>query len=357
MHLVGLDRGFEQHGIVTASLAVTGTAEQGDSALAYFGEVLQRVKQIPGVLEAGATEFPPLGPDKGFLGGPVTIHGRSADGFAMFVPVLPSYFQAVGGRILAGREFTSQEIQSDAQVVVINEALARQFGAPAEVVGQQLRPGRSGTGPSRTIIGVVRDMVYLGDYNHTQVFVADHKPGSFGVTVVARVNGRAENYLGLLQGAVKSVDPHVPVFDVKTMDQRLDEALVRPQFFSTAGLFFGGFALLLAVIGIYGVVSYAVSRRTHEMGVRIALGTTPARMRTTILRQGMITTAVGAIPGVFCAMVSGRFIQGLIDGALPVSLSVCISALLVIAATAACSNWIATRRVARLDIMDVLRAE
>jgi len=241
--------------------------------------------------------------------------------------------------------------------VVINEALARQFGAPAEVVGQQLRPGRSGTGPSRTIIGVVPDMVYLGDYNHTQVFVADHKPGSFAVTVVARVSGRAENYLGLVGGAVRSVNPHVPVFDVKTMDQRLDEALVRPQFFSTAGMFFGGFALLLAVIGIYGVVTYAVSRRTHEMGVRLALGTTPDRMRTGILWQGQMTVAVGAIPGALCAMLTGRFIQSLIDGAPPVSVAVCVSALFVIAVTAASSNWMATRRVARLDIMDVLRAE
>jgi putative ABC transport system permease protein len=242
-------------------------------------------------------------------------------------------------------------------VVVINEALGRQFGAPAEVVGQQLRPGRSGRGPALTIIGVVQDMVYLGDYNHTQVFVADHRPGSFAVTVVARVNGRAENYLGLVRGAVQSVDPHVPVFDVKTMDQRLDEALVRPQFYSTAGLFFGGFALLLAVAGIYGVVSYAVSSRMHEMGVRLALGTTPDRMRADILRQGLATVTLGAIPGAVCAILTGRFMQSLIDGAPPVSLAVCGSAILVIAATAAFSIWIATRRVARLDIMDVLRAE
>lgn len=359
MHLVGLDRGFDQRGVVTVSLSVTGTAEQGDAALAYVDEVLRRVKQVPGVVEAGATEFLPLAPDKGFVGGPVTVGGSPADGneFAMVVAVLPSYFQAVGGRILAGREFMDQEIQSDAQVVVINEALARQFGTPADVVGQQLRFGRSGTGPSRTIVGVVQDMVYLGDYNHRQVFVADHRPGSFGVTVVARVNGQAENYLGVVRGAVKSVDPGVPVFDIKTMDQLLDQALVRPQFFSTAGLFFGGFALLLAVIGIYGVVSYAVSRRTHEMGVRLALGTTPDRVRTAILGQGLMTVAFGALAGAACAMLTGHFIQSLIDGAQPVSLTVCGLAFLVIAATAASSIWIATRRVARLDIMDVLRAE
>jgi predicted permease len=357
MHLAGLDRGFDQHGVVTVSLSVTGTPEQGDPALAYFSEVLRRVKQLPGVLTAGVTEFLPLAPDRGFIGGPVTVSGRPADRFAMIVPVLPSYFQSVGGRILAGREFTDQEIQSNAQVVVINEALARQFGAPADVIGQQLRPGRSGTGPARTIIGVVQDMVYLGDYNHSQLFVADHSPGSFAVTVVARVNGRAENYLGLVRGAVKSVDPKVPVFDVKTMDQRLGEALVRPQFFSGAGLFFGGFALLLAVIGIYGVAAYAVSRRTHEMGVRLALGTTPDRMRIAILGQGLMTVAFGALPGAVCAMITGRFLQSLIDGAPPVSLAVCGLAFLVIAATAASSIWIATRRIARLDIMDVLRAE
>jgi putative ABC transport system permease protein len=206
-------------------------------------------------------------------------------------------------------------------------------------------------------VGVFKGMVYLGDYNHTQVFFPDHSPGDFDVTIVARVAGRAEDRLAMVRDAVKSVDPQVAVFDVKTMQERLEDALVRPKFYSSAALFFAGFALLLAIIGIYGVVSYAITQSTHEMGVRLALGTTPGQLRTTMLRRGLTTVAWGAIPGVAGAVLGGRFIESLFDGAKPIGLGMCAAAAVLIAGTAAAANWIATRRLTRLDIMDVLRTE
>jgi putative ABC transport system permease protein len=141
------------------------------------------------------------------------------------------------------------------------------------------------------------------------------------------------------------------------MEQRLDEALARPKFYSTAVLFFAAFAVLLAVIGIYGVVSYAVAQRTHEMGVRMALGTTSGRLRSVVLRQGLITVAAGATPGIAGAVLAGRFLASLIDGAKSVSAATCAASVLFITAIAALGIWIATRRIARLDIMEILRAE
>ena len=161
----------------------------------------------------------------------------------------------------------------------------------------------------------------------------------------------------MVRDAIRSVDPQVPVFGVKTMAQRLADTFARPKFYSTAVLLFAVFALLLAVIGIYGIVSYAVVQRTHEMGVRLALGTTPVRLRAILLRQGLFTVVAGAIPGVAGAMLSGRFLESLINGAKSVDLTTSTVSVLFIALVASISIWTATRRIAGLDIMAILRTE
>lgn len=351
--LAGMDRGFDRQGVATVSLSVAGTREQGERALGYLQDAVRRVRNVPGVRSASATEFLPLAATA-FIGAPFSLDGRRARGFQMIVPVLPGYFQTMGGRIEYGREFTDADLQSDADVAVVNDDFAREFGNPADAVGRQLRVGN---GRPRTVVGVVRQMVYMGDYNHTQVFFPDRSPGDFSVTIVARVDGRAEDRLASVRDAVKSVDPDVPIFDVKTMDQRLDEALLRPKVYSGTLVFFAVFALLLAVIGIYGVVSFFVVQRTHEMGVRIALGTTPGNLRKTMLWQGLIPVAAGAVPGILGAVAAGRFAQTLIEGTIPAGVGFSTFASLLIAAVAGCAIWIATRRIARLDVMEILRTD
>ncbi len=161
----------------------------------------------------------------------------------------------------------------------------------------------------------------------------------------------------MIRDTIQSVDPQVPVFGVKTMQQRLDDALARPQFYRTAVFCFAAFALLLAIIGIYGIVSYTVAQRSHEMGVRMALGTTPARLRAVLLRQGLITIGGGAVPGIAAAELSGRLLPSLVDGAKSVDAATYAATVLCIAWIAAAGIWAATRPVARLDIVEILRAE
>jgi putative ABC transport system permease protein len=156
---------------------------------------------------------------------------------------------------------------------------------------------------------------------------------------------------------VQSVDPQVPVFGVKTMEQRMDDELARPQFYKTAVMCFGGFALLLAIIGIYGIVAYTVARRTHEMGVRMALGATPGKLRAVLLRQGLLPIAAGAIPGIAAAVLSGRVLESLVEGAQSVNAAAYAGAVLFIASIAAVGIWMATRPIARLDIVEILRTD
>ncbi len=352
LNLVRMDRGFDRQGVVTVSMAVGEPGSRGAAALPYYQQAVERVRELPGVSAASLAEFLPL-KATAFLGGRFSVDGQRSRENAMIVPVLPDYFHAMGGHIVYGREFTGAEIAANARVAVINDVLAREFGEPASLVGRQLRAGPDPI----TIIGVVKDLTYIGDANTTQIYVPDHTPGQFFPTIVARVDGRAEDRLAMVRDAVTSVDSQVPVYDLKTMDQLLDDALVRPKFYTSAALFFAGFSLLLAVIGIYGVVSYAITQRSHEMGVRLALGTTPGELRGAMLRQGLITIALGSIPGIAGTVLAGKFIESLIQGSKGAGMEACIVAVLFIAATAAAAIWSATRRVARLDIMEVLRTE
>ncbi|MGA8215515.1 MAG: FtsX-like permease family protein [Candidatus Sulfotelmatobacter sp.] len=141
------------------------------------------------------------------------------------------------------------------------------------------------------------------------------------------------------------------------MEQRLDEMFAGPRFYRTAVWIFAGLALLLAVIGIYGIVSYAVVQRTQEMGVRMALGTTPVRLRGMLLRQGSVMVMAGAIPGIAGARLTGRFLESLMDGAKPIGLAMSSGLVLLFALVASASIWSATRRIASLDVSAILRSE
>jgi putative ABC transport system permease protein len=355
-HLMHIDRGFDCSGLATVNVALEGTTHQTDpSRLGYFQEALARVRRLPGVRSASATEFLPLYAT-GFIGGQFRMNGRPAAESSMLVPILPDYFRTMGGRILWGREFTDSEVRDNTTVAIVNERFAGEFGAPRDALGGEIAIGND---PPLRIVGVVKSMDYMTEgANGNQIFIPDNSPGgSFFSTFVVRVNSRAEDLLPMVRDTIQSVDREVPVFGVKTMDQRLADALARPQFYKTAVLCFAAFALLLAVIGIYGIVSYTVAQRTHEMGIRMALGTTPARLRVTLLRQGLIPIAGGAILGIAGAALSGRLLESLVEGARSLNATAYAASVLFIAFIAAIGIWMATRPIARLDIVEILRSE
>jgi putative ABC transport system permease protein len=357
VHLMRIDRGYDVKGVVTVNVSLDGTTHRlNKGQLPYFEEVLARIRSLPGVRAASATEFLPLYAS-GFVGGPFGLDGRPAKLNSTMVPVLSGYFETMGGRILYGREFTDAEVRAGAKVAIVNERFAAGFGAPEDAVGHQLTS--EGDKPWR-IVGVVKGMEYETDptlANSNQVFIPSDTPGSFFSTFVARVDGRAEDHLAAMRDTIQSVDPQVPVFGVKTMEQRLDEIFAAPKFYRTAVWIFAGFALLLAVIGIYGIVSYGVVQRSQEMGVRMALGTTPARLRSTLLRESLLMVAAGAIPGIAGARLTGRFLEAMVDGAKPIDWVASAGLVGFLALVASVGIWAATRRIAKMDIMEILRAD
>ena len=357
VRLMRIDRGYDVRDLVTVNVSLEGTTRQlYKRQLPYFEEVLDRIRHLSSVRAASATEFLPLYASA-FVGGQFGLDGRPAARNSTLIPVLSGYFQTMGGKILYGREFTDAEIRSGAAVAVVNERFAAGFGAPENAVGHQLTT--DGDSPRR-IVGIVKGMEYETDptlAGGNQVFIPSASPGGFFSTFVVRVDGPAENYLAEVRAVIQSVDPQVPVFGVKTMGQRLEEVFAGPKFYRSALWFFAGFALLLAVMGIYGIVSYAVVQRTQEMGVRLALGTTPFRLRSVLLGQGLLTVTAGAIFGIVGAQVSGRFLRTLIDEAEPVGWGTSAGLILFLALAASTSIWSATRRISRFDITAILRAE
>jgi predicted permease len=235
VQLMRIDRGYEVKGVVTVGVSLDGTTHQLDKRqLPYFEEVLDRIRSLPGVRTASATEFLPLYASA-FVGGPFGLDGHPAKRSSMMVPVLSGYFQTMGARILYSREFTEAEVRSGAKVAVVNERFAAGFGAPQDAVDRQLTIG---TETPWKIVGVVKGMEYETDpttANGNQVFIPSATPGSFSSTFVARVDGRAEDHLAAIRDAIQSVDPQVPVFAVKTMEQRLDEVFAAPKVYRTTG--------------------------------------------------------------------------------------------------------------------------
>lgn len=357
LKLMKIGRGYGVTGLVTVNVSLDGTTHQVQKhQLPYFEDVLQRLRALPWVRSASATEFLPLYAS-GFIGGPFSMDGRPVTSSSGLVPVMSDYFQTMGGQILYGREFTDAEVRSGAKVAVVNERFAASYGDPKDAIGHQLTIGNA---PPWRIVGVVKRIKYSSDSSAEdlkQVFIPSTTPGGFFSIFVARVDGRAEERLAAFRDTIQAADSQVPLFGVKTMEQRLDEALAGPRFYRTALWFLAGFALLLAVIGVYGIVSHDVVQRTREMGVRLALGTTPYHLRGMLLKRVLLKVLAGAIPGIAGAQLTGRLLEAVVEGAKPVGVLTSIHLLLFLAIVASISIWSATRRVSRLEIMAILRSE
>jgi putative ABC transport system permease protein len=273
---------------------------------------------------------------------------------SMFVPVMQDYFRVMGNRLLAGREFTEADIRTNTNVAIVSDVFAREFGLPADLIGRELSIAKN----SWRIIGVVKGMDYMvADSQASQVFHPSRSPGWPRTAIVVRVTDRPDDHLAMIRDTIRSVDPQVPLFDVKTLEQRMADEFARPQFYKTAVMCFAGLAFLIAILGIYSIISYSVARATHAIGVRMALGARPAGLRVSLLLKGLLPVAQGVILGVAGALLSGRLLESLVEGARSVDATALVAEIFIIAVVAGATIWVATRPVAHLEVMEILRAE
>jgi putative ABC transport system permease protein len=351
--LTAVPYGYDFTSVATLSVSLAGTRhESGDRPRAYYADVFSRVERIPGVTSVSATESLPLSVE-GVAAGTFSVDGGGRPTLAPILQVAPSYFSTIGASLLAGREFTAEDLIGSERLAIVSEPFARQFGDPSAVVGKTITAGAK---PARTIIGVVRGMRYAGPAFDPGPLVFWLSQSPRATTIVVRVNGPASDRIPSLREAVQSIDPGVSVYNVGTLNERLDSVLARPRFYTTAVLFFGGLALVLALIGVYGVLSYSLVQRTREMGVRLALGTTPGRLRAMLLKQTLQWVGAGVVAGTLLATAAAGYLHSLVQGADAAIATTTALAVAVTTVLAAAAIWSATRHIGRLDIADVLRA-
>lgn len=272
----------------------------------------------------------------------------------------PGYLRSIQAPVVEGRDFTDADRRGSGPVAIVTEDMALRAGNGAAVLGRRLTAVDSDDqSHTYNIVGVVRNVRISATeaVGAAQVYVPVAQEPPESLTFVIRVRRNPEQYLGVCRDIIRRLDPQVPVFDVATFDHKLQESLARPRFYTTAVLFLGAFALLLAIIGTYGVAAYSIAQRKREIGVRIALGASPQGLRRVLLRQSLLPVSAGICVGLVGAVVLGRFLNHLIACAEPTGAQVCLESALILAATSAVGIWAATSQIMGQDPMDVIRTE
>jgi predicted permease len=357
LKLTGTDLNFRTERVVTLNVSLEGTRYQPEAAARqYYAEALRRLRAVPGVESAGAVGSLPLMVNARAVSTLVQTDAAHKAGCSA-VPASPGYFGAVGTEVVEGRDFTDADALRSEPLAIINEALAKELGAPSGLTGKTVFS--SWGKKDYRVVGVVRTERYAGPARTggpRLYYLLDQRPMPFA-TFAARTRGRPEPYLAACRDTLQRVDRQIPVYDVKTLGQRLDDLLAGSRFYTTAILFFAGFALLLALVGVYGAAAYSVAQRTHEIGVRVAVGATPGEVRRLLLRQSAVPLTAGMLAGVATALALGRFLRHLVENAQPMGAGSCAAAALILAAVAGAAVWSATRRISRMDPLEAFRTE
>ena len=367
--LTCVDLGFKRDHLLTFYLPIPDKRLNGPEQIdGFYRRLLERARAIPGITAASAsTGMPVSGTGFGmpfhFAGKPVSDPSqRPGAGFNM---VTPEFFKTFGIRLERGRAFTDHDRASGIRVAIVNDAFVRRYLKGEDPLKQrlmieQLIPGVTKLGPAVEwqVVGVYRDVRNggpRGDFPEIDVpFAQSPWPGSI---VAVRTSTAPDSVRQSLAALVRELDPELPMTDVKTMDQVVHESLAGDRFTS---LLFGGFAvvaLILAALGIYGVMSFTVAQRTHEIGLRMALGAGREQVVRQVLREGMTTALVGVALGTAGAWLVGRAMKGMVFGVGaidPAAFSI-VAGLLLLAAALAC--LVPARRAASIDPMTALRQE
>jgi len=361
--ITGLDPGFRAPRVVTVAVELKRQEYPTESAQrAFFERLLERTKALPGVEWAAAGDSLPLKRFSMMMiggaaeGGAAAPPGRGAE--LAVVAVTPDYFRTLGITLRRGRPFLDTDRAGSPEVAIVNETLARRLWGTADPLGHTLRMGRGpGTGPA--VVGVVADVRHEGLETPPRGVVYRpfaQEPRSFAFVAV-RSPADPGGLVAALRREVSSLDRGLAVHDVATMDGRLAEAMA-PRRFNTLLLgAFGLVALLLSAVGLYGVMAHAVTERTREIGIRIAVGAAPAHVRALVLRQGLAMAAGGAMAGAGAALALGRTLQGALYGVGATDAVTYVSVPLVLLSVCALACELPARRATRVDPAVALRAE
>lgn len=370
----GIQPGFDPKGVFSAVVSVGGTPEAAPAnRVAFYSNVIARVRALPGVTASSAINHLPIAGD--IWGLPIWLEGqplpRPGEGHgAIYRVVFPGYFATMGISLESGRDVNESDRRGSEPVAVVNQRFAEHFWPNENPIGKRftLNNPRSTSPEWITVIGVAKnslrsewietpdDEMYLPFLQNKQYLESSGSNVAY-MTVVGRTTGDPMVPASAVRGLVSEMSKGAPVSEVQTISQVINAATTSQRFFMTLFAAFAGFALTLAAVGIYGVMSHAVSRRTHEIGLRIALGAAPRNVRQLIVGQGMIVAVVGAAVGITGALALTRLMDTIIYGVRPtdpITFIVVTTFLLLVAGAA---SWLPARRATRIDPLAALRSD
>jgi predicted permease len=360
-NLKAADTGFrDPDNLVTFQLSPALSGYDAPRTVHFYSELLEGIRAVPGVRSAALADVPVL---HGWEWDSTTsVEGHQAkdgeDMQAFMNSLSPGYFETMGIPLLEGRDFDRRDIREDSKVAIVNEQFARHFFGDRSAVGRHIGRGSGpGTKLEIEIVGVVGDSLYEGPREgvRRQVFIPNW--GNDGVAFYVRAALGSRAAYAAVRNEVKKLDPAMPVYEMKTLAAQLDETLLTERLIALLSAGFGLLATLLATIGLYGVMAFAVGRRTRELGLRMALGARPGSVIWLVMREVLVLVAIGLAIGVPAAIGLGRLVAAQLYGIKGSDPFIAGASMALLAAVAAAAGWIPAQRASRIDPILALRYE
>lgn len=365
MRLVNVAPGLDSKNLLVMSISLPQeNLYYGPPTHPQFAHELQeQVGSISGVLSVSAVSQLPIG--GGQASRAFVIDGRPDPGTenapnARYNIACPNYFKTMGIKLISGREFTEQDTEQAQGVIVINEAMANQYWPNENPVGKRIKIGRfDSNSPWLTIVGVTQDVKQGGlDQPAQREFFRPYNQAAWPVmTLVVRTTSAPTGYVNQIKQALARIEPDRPVSGIRTMDEVIDLSLGNRRFPMLLLLAFSLIALTLAAVGISGVVSFSVSQRTREIGIRMALGAQQGDVLSLVLKRSMAAALIGIVLGIFGSMALSRFLAGMLYEVKPMNPVVLSLVSLVLATVAFVACYLPARRAMKVDPLVALRYE
>ena len=362
--LLTVDPGLAARNVTIVNLELPEIRYRTDVQMrAFHGAVLDRISALPGVHAAGSVGYGlPFG--EGGIRGDFTLQGQT-EPLRGITPsklvVSPDYFRALGIPLKEGRAFDASDTGVSQPVVIVSQSFVRRFWPGQSAVGQKINPGFRETGWC-SVIGVVGDVKQEGLANDAPLTI--YMPYAQGPTfllsfmaIAIRTDGAPLSVVNAARAQVQSVDPEIPVFGVSSMENLISKSLSEPRLNSVLLAAFAGLALVLAAVGIYGMIAYSVTQRTHEIGIRMALGAGPHSMTSLMVGKGALLALAGIGLGLVAALALTRLIANFLFGVTATDPATFVGVSLLLALVALAGCYIPARRAARVDPMVALRYE
>lgn len=355
--------GFRADHLIGFSVAPQLSGYTPDRSAAFTRQLLDRLKALPGAHSVAATHIATMSGNTN--GGDFGIEGRDSesdreDRQAHYNFVTPGYFATLGIPLAAGRDFAWSDDAAAPKVAVINQTLARRYFPGRDPLGVRLGFGVGNHPPDTEIVGVVGNSKSASVDEDDSPFIYTpllQRPGVGDVTFYLRTEADPKSLAAPIRSEVRAIDAQLPVYDLIPLQTRVEDSLVTQRVIVMLSGAFGALAAILAALGIYGVLSYAVAARRQEIGVRMALGADPASVRRLIWSEVARFLLVGAAVGLPCAYALGRGVESILFGVKAADLGILGSGLALMVAVGLAAAWPPARRAARTDALDALRSE